>query len=136
MYDEIIGWFTTEDVTGPCEFLVMYDWWNKNWYKIYVTGPCEFLVMYDHREDFYRLQISYRTLWIFSNVWPCDVLANAYNGYRTLWIFSNVWHKTIYYQKHYCYRTLWIFSNVWRHWSYTKSDYRYRTLWIFSNVWH
>ena len=34
-------------VTGPCEFLVMYDFLNLNLYQLNVTGPCEFLVMYD-----------------------------------------------------------------------------------------
>ena len=36
-----------DTVTGPCEFLVMYD--IKCYQRLYqqVTGPCEFLVMYD-----------------------------------------------------------------------------------------
>ena len=32
-------------VTGPCEFLVMYDNSEVKHLKIGVTGPCEFLVM-------------------------------------------------------------------------------------------
>ena len=34
-------------VTGPCEFLVMYDACLKILSESLVTGPCEFLVMYD-----------------------------------------------------------------------------------------
>ena len=34
-------------VTGPCEFLVMYDGTIKTINGTKVTGPCEFLVMYD-----------------------------------------------------------------------------------------
>ena len=35
-------------VTGPCEFLVMYDITQYIKANIKVTGPCEFLVMYDY----------------------------------------------------------------------------------------
>ena len=49
MYDifNLLG--TIVQVTGPCEFLVMYDAldWSSIMYS--VTGPCEFLVMYDWR---------------------------------------------------------------------------------------
>ena len=38
---------TIKDVTGPREFLVMYDKYYYLNCKILVTGPCEFLVMYD-----------------------------------------------------------------------------------------
>ena len=34
-------------VTGPCEFLVMYDGLLRHPPMSDVTGPCEFLVMYD-----------------------------------------------------------------------------------------
>ena len=34
-------------VTGPCEFLVMYDQELCKTNEFCVTGPCEFLVMYD-----------------------------------------------------------------------------------------
>ena len=34
-------------VTGPCEFLVMYDSIFCFLIPLKVTGPCEFLVMYD-----------------------------------------------------------------------------------------
>ena len=34
-------------VTGPCEFLVMYDYQLDLRATNQVTGPCEFLVMYD-----------------------------------------------------------------------------------------
>ena len=34
-------------VTGPCEFLVMYDLIVYILQLCIVTGPCEFLVMYD-----------------------------------------------------------------------------------------
>ena len=47
MYDNKLWDIQCLGVTGPCEFLVMYDynWWNTT--KHWVTGPCEFLVMYD-----------------------------------------------------------------------------------------
>ena len=35
-------------VTGPCEFLVMYDDKQDIIMELFVTGPCEFLVMYDY----------------------------------------------------------------------------------------
>ena len=34
-------------VTGPCEFLVMYNSEDVNADGDGVTGPCEFLVMYN-----------------------------------------------------------------------------------------
>ena len=46
-------------VTGPCEFLVMYDGIGLILKVIIVTGPCEFLVMYDikiYLWIWYRLQ--------------------------------------------------------------------------------
>ena len=44
---QVMGNATPQQVTGPCEFLVMYDL-NSYLHKARaVTGPCEFLVMYD-----------------------------------------------------------------------------------------
>ena len=51
MYDQIFYNFCVIIVTGPCEFLVMYDIWNGNRIRNIVTGPCEFLVMYDIYEE-------------------------------------------------------------------------------------
>ena len=47
MYDENMVFDKDENVTGPCEFLVMYDLYHLLSSTIKVTGPCEFLVMYD-----------------------------------------------------------------------------------------
>ena len=47
MYDPVGEPNKQNNVTGPCEFLVMYDvkYWSRGFAR--VTGPCEFLVMYD-----------------------------------------------------------------------------------------
>ena len=47
MYDCEIDDVELGKVTGPCEFLVMYDELTLQLLTILVTGPCEFLVMYD-----------------------------------------------------------------------------------------
>ena len=47
MYDLISNFNYLDRVTGPCEFLVMYDITMIILGKASVTGPCEFLVMYD-----------------------------------------------------------------------------------------
>ena len=47
MYDQIILLILEYYVTGPCEFLVMYDIEMQDLSLHDVTGPCEFLVMYD-----------------------------------------------------------------------------------------
>ena len=49
-----------ERVTGPCEFLVMYDKFKSFVYVLIVTGPCEFLVMY----DFYAIIDKKKTTYI------------------------------------------------------------------------
>ena len=47
MYDRLFLILLSICVTGPCEFLVMYDFIIFNKFNHRVTGPCEFLVMYD-----------------------------------------------------------------------------------------
>ena len=47
MYDNSIQDINLLVVTGPCEFLVMYDLVSFILLLQMVTGPCEFLVMYD-----------------------------------------------------------------------------------------
>ena len=47
MYDEWKQCKKLILVTGPCEFLVMYDLKMDLLILLMVTGPCEFLVMYD-----------------------------------------------------------------------------------------
>ena len=46
MYDHFFSSYDYRKVTGPCEFLVMYDYFVVNCVILVVTGPCEFLVVY------------------------------------------------------------------------------------------
>ena len=65
MYDEKINYIHYIFVTGPCEFLVMYDASTIRHNRARVTGPCEFLVMYD-------LKITYCCVrWVTG---PCEFL--------------------------------------------------------------
>ena len=48
MYDIMLKINYKGYVTGPCEFLVMYDEIENDYDPEIVTGPCEFLVMYDN----------------------------------------------------------------------------------------
>ena len=48
MYDTVLYNRYILGVTGPCEFLVMYDCKGLTAIGSPVTGPCEFLVMYDN----------------------------------------------------------------------------------------